>query len=452
MIYEPHDYQKYAHDFIIDKPASALLLDLGLGKTVITLTAINELLYDSFEVKRVLVIAPLRVAQDTWGRECQKWDHLKQLRISKILGNEEKRIKAVNTKADIYIINRENVEWLVDLYKGSWPYDMVVVDELSSFKSATAKRFRALRKVRPYIKRIVGLTGTPAPNGLIDLWSQVYLLDRGERLEKTLGGYREKYFLPDKRSQNVIFSYKPKDGAEREIYRKISDICISMKACDHLKMPERIDNFVPVHMSEKEEELYRKLEREALLPFVDGDVDAVNAAVLAGKLLQMSNGAVYDENGGVRSIHRRKLEMLEDLIESANGKPVLVYYAYKHDRERILKAFKARDIDTPKDISDWNDGRIGIAIAHPASAGHGLNLQAGGSTIIWFGLTWSLELYQQANGRIHRQGQTETVIVNHIITAGTMDEQVMAALNRKETGQTALINAVRARMKGGVAV
>lgn len=450
MKYVPHDYQAYAVKLILDKPACALFLDLGMGKTVITLTAIDELIYTRFEVSRVLVIAPLRVAEDTWSKEADKWDHLKHLRIAKVLGPEKRRIEALKSEADIYVINRENVEWLIKLYGKDWPFDIVVIDELSSFKSAKANRFKYLRKVRPLIKRIVGLTGTPAPNGLIDLWPQIYLLDRGERLGKTLGGYRERYFIPDKRNHDVIFSYKPKPEAEEAIYSKISDICVSMRAQDYLKMPERMDNFVQVEMSDKEMALYKQLERDALLPFADGDIDAVNAAALANKLLQMAGGAVYDENGQVREIHRRKLEALADLWESANGKPILVFYSYKHDRDRLYKFFKQarpRELNTSQDISDWNNGKIPVAIAHPASAGHGLNLQAGGNIIIWFGLTWSLELYQQANGRLYRQGQNETVIIHHIVTAGTIDEQVIAALSRKESGQASLINAVKATIK-----
>jgi SNF2 family DNA or RNA helicase len=432
-----------------NRSACALFLDLGMGKTVISLTAINELLH---EVRRVLVIAPLRVAEDTWSKECEKWNHLKQLRIAKVLGPEKRRLAALNSQADIYVINRENVEWVVKHFGTRWPFDMVVIDELSSFKSAKANRFKALRKVRPLINRIVGLTGTPAPNGLIDLWTQIYLLDRGERLGKTLGGYRERYFVPDTMDPKtgMIYKYKPKPEAEKAIYKKIADICVSMKAQDYLRMPERIDNFVQVEMSAKEKALYEQLERDMLLPFADGDIDAVNAAALSNKLLQMANGAVYDENGAVRQIHRRKLDALEDLWEGANGKPILVFYAYKHDKDRLYDFFKkARELNTSQDITDWNAGRIPVAIAHPASAGHGLNLQAGGNIIIWFGLTWSLELYQQANGRLYRQGQNEAVIVHHIVTAGTIDEQVLAALGRKETGQTALLEAVKARIGTG---
>jgi len=445
MKYVPHDYQDYAAKQILDKPACALFLDMGMGKTVVTLTAINDLLH---EVIKVLVIAPLRVAEDTWSKECEKWDHLNHLRISKVLGPEKNRISALILKEDIYIINRENVGWLVEHYGMNWPFEMVVIDELSSFKSASAKRFKALRKVRPLIKRIVGLTGTPAPNGLLDLWSQIYLLDRGERLGKTLGGYRDRYFEPDRRNREVIFSYKLKPEAEKAIYEKILDICVSMKAQDYLRMPQRIDNFVRVEMSPKEKGLYKQLERDMLLPFAEGDIDAVNAAVLSNKLLQMANGAVYDEFGLVRQIHRRKLEALEDLWEGANGKPILVFYAYKHDKDKLYEFFKIkpRELNTSQDITDWNAGRIPVALAHPASTGHGLNLQAGGNIIIWFGLIWSLELYLQANGRLYRQGQNEAVIVHHIITTGTIDEQVIQALSRKEVGQMALIDAVKARM------
>ncbi len=450
MKYIPHHYQAYAAEKIIEHPAFGLFLDCGMGKTVVTLTAVLDLLQDYFEVVRVLVIAPLRVAEDTWSKECEKWQHLQHLRISKILGIEQQRLKAVNTPADIYIINRENVEWLVTLHGKNWPYDMIVLDELSSFKSVSAKRFKALRKVRPLINRMVGLTGTPAPNGLLDLWPQVYLLDRGERLGKTITGYREQYFTPDKRNQHIVFSYKLKPGAEEAIYQKISDICISMKARDYLYMPERMDNIVEVELSEKEMALYKRMEKDMMLPFEGGDIDAVNAAALSNKLLQMANGAVYDENSAVKAIHNKKLEALEDLVEAANGKPVLIFYSFLHDKERISKRLSVTELKTSEDISKWNEGRIAIAIAHPASAGHGLNLQAGGSTLIWYGLTWSLELYQQANARLWRQGQKETVIIHHIVAKETIDEQVMAALSRKEIGQTALMNAVKARI-GAVA-
>lgn len=448
MKYVPHEYQNFASEFIIKNPACALLLDMGLGKTVITLTSIWLLLFEYFEVSKVLIIAPLRVAQDTWTRECEKWDHLKGVKISKILGSEAERKKALKVKADIYVINRENIEWLCNNYY--FDFDMVVLDELSSFKSPASKRFKALRKVRPKIKRIVGLTGTPAPNSLMDLWSEINLLDMGQRLGRFIGGYRNEYFLPDKRNQQVIFSYKLKEGAEERIYNKISDICVSMKACDYLNMPDKIQNVIEVGMSDKEKNLYSKLEKEMLIPFEDGDIDAINAAALSNKLLQMANGAVYDEKKAVKEIHNRKLEALEDLIEGANGKPVLIFYSYKHDKERIAKRFKVQEILTSDDIEKWNEGDIPIAIAHPASAGHGLNLQSGGSTIIWFGLTWSLELYQQANGRLWRQGQKDTVVIHHIVTKETIDEQVMKSLKEKRAGQDSLINAVKAKISRGI--
>lgn len=439
-----HKYQNYCVQKIIENNIFALLLDMGLGKSIITLTAIVELMHNYFEVSKVLIIAPLRVARDTWSNECEKWEHLKDLKISKILGSEIERKLALNKKADIYIINRENLDWLCENYK--FDFDMVVIDELSSFKCHKSKRFKALRKVRPKIKRIVGLTGTPAPNSLMDLWSQINLLDMGERLGRFIGGYRDRYFMPDKRNAQIVYSYKLRDKAEDAIYNKISDICISMKACDYLNMPKRIFNKVEVQMDEKEEKLYKKLETEMLLSFDEGDIDAVNAAALSNKLLQMANGAVYDENGKVKVIHDKKLDVLEDLIEGANEKPILVFYGYKHDKERIIKRFKAGEINTSEDINLWNSGKMKIAIAHPASAGHGLNLQLGGSIVIWFGLTWSLELYEQANARLYRQGQKETVVIHHIICSGTIDEQVIKVIEKKQIGQNELINAVKVRI------
>ena len=444
MKYVPHDYQSYATSRIIKDKICGMFLDCGLGKSVITLTALDELMYNYFKVYKVLVIAPLRVAQDTWSKECEKWEHLKFLTISKVLGSEKERLRALGEKTALYVINRENVEWLVKNHK--WDFDMVVIDELSSFKSYSSRRFKALRKIRPLIKRIVGLTGTPTPNGLMDLWAQIYLLDMGERLGKFIGQYRNTYFEPDKRSREVIFSYKSRLGAEEQIYEKLSDICISMKACDYLKMPDRIDNRIEVSLSEAEMKLYQILEKDMLLPFTDGDIDAVNAAALSNKLLQMSNGAVYDENHQVKFIHNRKLDALEDLIEAVNGKPVLIFYGYQHDKERITKQFKVQEINTSEDISRWNEGNIPIAIAHPAATGHGLNLQSGGSTIIWFSLPWSLELYQQANARLWRQGQKETVVIHHIITKGTIDEDVIKTLGVKDKSQNALLEAVKARI------
>ena len=450
MKYKPYDYQEYATQWILDKEKAGLLLDMGMGKSVITLTAIDELMFNYFEVSKVLVIAPLRVAESTWDEEAAKWDHLEHLKISKVLGTEKERINALYTKADIYIINRENVKWLVDKCGKDWPFDMVVIDELSSFKSHRAQRFKALKKVRPFMKRVVGLTGTPAPNGLIDLWSQIYLLDGGERLGKTITGYRERYFLPDKRNQHIVFTYKLKEGAEEAIYEKLSDICVSMKAEDYLKLPERINNIIPIHLPKKAKEKYDQLERDLLLPLKDSDIVANTAGVLANKLLQMSNGAVYDENGDVKEIHNAKLKALEDTIEAANGKPVLIFYSYKHDLDRIKKHLKRDDLtvlDTSEDVKNWNEGKIPIMLAHPASAGHGLNLQAGGNIIIWFGLTWSLELYSQANARLYRQGQKQNVIIHHLVAKDTMDEDVIKALEGKEVGQEALLNAVKARVR-----
>lgn len=448
MKYIPYSYQEYALKFILNSKAAGIFLDCGLGKTVITLTAIAELMHNRFEISKALVIAPLRVAENVWDVEAKKWGHLKHLRVAKVLGSEKKRIQALNTNADIYVINRENTKWLVDYYKKDWPFDMLVLDELSSFKSHRAKRFKALRKVRPLCKRVVGLTGTPAPNGLIDLWAQVYLLDSGQRLGKTISGYRDRYFLPDKRNQHVIFSYKPREGAEEAIYKKLSDICISMKNRDYLTLPERMDNILGINLPPKVLEQYRQLERDLLLPLLEGDIVAGSAAVLTNKLLQITGGAVYDEGKKVQILHDEKLKALEDLVEAANGKPVLVYYNYRHELERIQKQFLCRVLDTAKDMEDWNKGEIPVMLAHPASAGHGLNLQNGGSTIIWFGLPWSLELYQQANARIHRQGQKNTVVVHHLVAKETIDEDVMQVLAKKQAGQEALLQAVKARVRG----
>lgn len=448
MIYNPHQYQGYATNKILEQDAVGLFLDMGLGKTVSTLTAVDQLLYDYFEVQKVLVIAPLRVAQKTWPDEIRKWDHLKHLKISRVLGSEKQRLAALQVKADIWVINRENVEWLVDLYGKEWPFDMVVIDELSSFKSSKAKRFRALRKVRPCIKRIVGLTGTPAPNGLIDLWPQVYLLDQGERLGKTVTGYRSRYFEPGKRNRTVIFSWDPKPGAEEAIYSKLEDLCVSMSAEDWLQMPEKIDREVMVQIPEAARVQYDRLERDLLLPFAGGDITADTMAILSNKLLQMANGAVYDENGATREIHRAKLEALDDILEAANGQPVLVFYNYQHDRDRVLKHIPtARVLDTEDDIEKWNERKIPVMLAHPASAGHGLNLQAGGNIIVWFGLTWSLELYQQANARLYRQGQDKSVIIHHLVAEETIDRDVMQALAGKDVSQKALLEAVKARIE-----
>lgn len=448
MKFIPHDYQRYAINLIINKPSSGLLLDMGMGKTVSTLSAILELMFDYFDVARVLVIAPKRVAEDTWSREMEKWDHTKGLKIAKVLGDQRQRIRALNEDADIYVINRENVEWLVNYYKKDWIFDMVVVDELSSFKSSKSKRFRALKKVRPFIKRFVGLTGTPAPNSLLDLWSQLYLMDGGERLGKTVGAYRHKYFTAGARNGHIVYEWRLQDGAEEAIHEKISDICVSMLAKDHLKMPDRVNNIVKLSMPAPIQKKYKKLEKELLLPFSDSDVVADTAAVLSNKLLQLANGAIYDENNDVQPLHDIKLDALEDIHEQAAGNPVLVFYKYKHDISRIKERFKkAKVLETAKDIERWNNGKIDMLLCHPASAGHGLNLQDGGHIIVWYGLTWSLEEYQQANARLHRQGQKKVVSVNHLVMSGTVDENVMKAIEGKAVGQNALLDAVKARLE-----
>ena len=447
MKYFPHDYQRYSTAFIIYHPVSAVLLEMRLGKSVISLSAINELMLDYFDVSRTLVIAPLRVANSTWPDEIKKWDHLKHLSYSVVIGSEKERLDALKKPAHIYLINRENVDWLITKSGIPWKFDMVVIDELSSFKSYQAKRFRSLLKVRPKLKRIVGLTGTPSSNGLMDLWAEFRLLDMGERLGRYITYYRQNFFIPDKRNQQMIFSYKPKDGAEKKIYSLISDITISMKSKDFLKMPECVMNEVIVSLSDKEQKLYDSLKQDMVLSLEENEIDAINAAALSNKLLQMSNGAVYNDDKESLHIHDRKLDALEDLIEGANGKPVLVAYWFKHDLEKIKDRFDVREIKSAKDISDWNKGKIPVALIHPASAGHGLNLQAGGSTLIWFGLTWSLELYQQTNARLYRQGQDSTVVIHHILTKGTIDEDVMKALKAKEKIQDALIDSVKARLK-----
>lgn len=447
MKYKPHEYQVYATEYILTHPIAAVLLDMGLGKSVITLSAIFDLTLDSFLVRKVLVIAPFRVARDTWPAEIEKWDHLKGLNYTVAVGTVAQRKRALMKRAQVYIINRENIEWLISRSGISFDFDMVVIDELSSFKSHQAKRFKSLLKVRPKVKRIVGLTGTPSSNGLMDLWAEYRLLDMGQRLGRFIGRYREDYFVPDKRNQQVIFSYKPKPGAEEAIYRLISDITISMKGSDYLKLPELVINEVPVKLSEKEMKTLDTMKRDFITTVKGEEITAANAAALSGKLLQMANGAVYDDQGVVIHIHDRKLDALEDLIEAANGKPVLIAYWFKHDLSRIQQRFEVEVLSTRDSIKRWNDGKIPIAVIHPASAGHGLNLQAGGSTLVWFGLTWSLELYQQTNARLWRQGQNETVVIHHLIAKGTIDERVMKALNDKNNTQAALIDAVKATLK-----
>jgi predicted phage related DNA helicase len=449
MQYKAHEYQKFATQFILANPIAAVFLEMGLGKSVITLTALFDLCLDQFLIRKVLVIAPLRVARDTWPLEIEKWNHLDGLTYSVAVGSEAERKSALTKSADVYLINRENVDWLISKSGHSFDFDMVVIDELSSFKSYQAKRFRSLLKVRPKVKRIVGLTGTPSSNGLMDLWAEFRLLDFGERLGRYITNYRMNFFVPDKRNQQIVFSYKPKPGAEDAIYQQISDITISMKSADFLQMPKCVINEVEVKLSEKERTIYDELKREMVVSLGEEEIDASNAATLSGKLLQMANGAIYNEEKSVLHIHDRKLDALEDLIEGANGKPVLIAYWYKHDLNRIKQRFPVREIQTSKDILDWNNGNISLAAIHPASAGHGLNLQSGGSTLIWFGLTWSLELYQQTNARLWRQGQTSTVIIHHIISKDTIDEDVMKALKKKEKVQGNLIDAVKARIGGG---
>lgn len=444
-----HPYQEYSKNFILDHPYCALLLDMGLGKTLSSLTAIDELLHTFEIIENVLVIAPLSVAEKTWTDEIEKWDHLQHLTFSKVLGNPKQREEALFKKADVYLINRENVEWLVNYYQRNWPFKTVIIDELSSFKSSSAKRFKALRKVRPKMDRVIGLTGTPSPNSLMDLWAQMYLLDQGERLGKTITQYRNKYFVPAQKNGNIVYSWQLIPGAEEAIYNKISDICVSMKAKDYLRLPPRTENIIELDLNPTSWKQYKELEREYVLELEETDVVASNAATLSNKLLQLSNGAVYDENGDGREIHQEKLNALERVIEDAQGQSVLVFYQYQHDLERIQARFKqAKALNVSDgDIEKWNEGKIPLLLAHPQSAGHGLNLQKGGHIIVWFGLTWSLEFYQQANARLDRQGQTQPVIIHHLVTKGTIDEQVIKALQAKEQGQSALMAAVKAKIE-----
>ncbi len=447
-----HEYQKHAVQHIIEHPYCGLLMEMGLGKSVSTLTAIRQLMDDYLEVRKVLVIAPKRVAETTWSDEIDKWEHLGGLRVSKILGTEKQRASALKMDADIYLINRENVVWLVAKLQGYWPFDMLVIDEMSSFKSAKSARFKALRLVRPKISRVVGLTGTPAPNGLIDLWSQIYLLDLGERLGKTITGYRTKYFHPGRSNGQVVFDYKLNNGSEEAIYKQIGDICISMKAEDYLQLPDRIDRTVEIHFTEKVMEKYLEFEKQQVLAMedIEGDISAVNAAALSNKLLQYANGAIYDSERNVHEIHSEKLEALEEIVEAANGQPVLVFFSFRHDVSRImvvLRKYHPKEIGGPEDIAAWNAGKISVLLAHPAGAGHGLNLQVGGHIIVWFGLPWSSELYLQANARLYRQGQGKPVIIHQLIAKGTMDEDVVQSLTDKVDKQDALMRAVKARIE-----
>ena len=448
MRYVAHNYQNYAKNFILAHKVSALFLDCGLGKTITTLTAINELMYDSFEISKVLIIAPLRVAQSTWKEEIEKWDHLNLLRYSIAVGDEKERLKALKQNSDIYIINRENVDWLVTKSGIDINFNMLIIDELSSFKSHTSKRFKSLLKIRPYFERVVGLAGTPSSNGLMDLWAEFRVLDLGERLGRYITHYRNEYFLPDKRNGAVIFSYKPQPNAEERIYRRLADITISMKSTEYLKMPELILNELEINLGEEDQIKYKKFKKEMVMTIQEKEIDAINAASLSNKLIQLANGSIYDEDKKFYEVHNKKLDKLEEIIESANGKPVLVAYWFKADKERIEKRFKVREIKTADDIKQWNKGMIDLALIHPASVGHGLNLQSGGSTLVWFSLTWSLELYQQTNARLYRQGQKDTVVIHHLITKNTIDQDIMKSLKRKDKTQEALMRAVKARIGG----
>lgn len=455
--FKPYPYQKYAIQFIKDHPEALLFLDLGLGKTIISLMAIKDLMYDEFTVQKVLVIAPLRVAKVTWPNEVKKWNEVSDLRMSVMVGSKQERTQAFWKDADIYVINRENLKGLVDWLeerKMDWPFDMVVIDELSSFKNYKSQRFKALRKIRPFVKRIVGLTGTPASNGLMDLWAEVNAIDRGERLGRFIGRYREAYFKPARFNPytGVVYNYEIRPGAEEKIYEKISDITVSMRAKDYLKMPDAVTVNHEVEMSTAERKVYDKMKHD-LVTDIDGEeVTAANAAVLSNKLLQMADGALYSDDGAVKEIHSRKLDMLVDLMEQANGQPVLISYWFKHDHERIKKRLKEegyepRDLKTAEDFADWNAGRIQAGLISPASAGHGLNLQDGGHILVWYSMIWSLELYLQTNGRLHRQGQKNVVTIHHIVCKDTVDEDVLSALEEKDTTQNRLIDAVKANLK-----
>ena len=454
MEYTPHDYQRHCINRIIDTPRLGLFLDMGLGKTSIVLSAVKELKYNRFAVSKVLVIAPKKVAEGTWSKEKDKWDHTRCLRISRVLGSEKKRIKALYEPADVYIINRENVVWLVDFYKNDWPFDMVVIDESSSFKSHKAKRFKALSAMAPRIKRIVELTGTPSPNGLADLWAQLYLLDEGARLGTRYAGFRERYFDAGPRHNGIVYKYSVKQGSEEAILSAISDICVSMKASDYLELPDCIMHEIPVELDPKAAKAYRELEREMVLELPDDEVTVTSAAALSIKLLHLGNGAIYGEDHSVREVHRSKIEAFMELIESlsASGKSALVFYNYQHDRERLQKALAktglvVRELKTTQDEDDWNAGKIDILLTHPATSAYGLNLQQGGNHVVWFGLNWNYELYTQANKRLHRQGQSEKVIIHHLVCEGTRDEDVMAALARKDDVQQFVMESLKARIK-----
>lgn len=451
MIFNPYPYQQYCIDSIIYNRAVGLFLDMGLGKTVITLTAIHDLRYNRWEVAKPLIIAPKKVAEATWTTEAKKWEHLKMMRVIPVLGTAQQRIRALATPADVYVVNRENVQWLVEHFKNAWPFDMVVLDESSSFKNSQSKRFKSLKLVRSRIKRIVELTGTPSSNGLEDLWAQIYLLDGGARLGKTLGAYRDKYFVPGRRNRTTIFNYAPKDGSFEMIKQAISDICISMKAEDYLTLPDMLVNNVPVALDSAAAKAYAQLETDLLLQVDENMITAGSAGVLTGKLLQLCNGAIYDENKNAVKVHDCKIDAFLELIEQLNGQHALVFYNFQHDRDRLVEALakynlRVRVYSQAKDEQDWNNGEIDVLLAHPASCGYGLNLQQGGHHAIWFGLTWSLEQYEQANKRLHRQGQEHSVIIHHLIVQGGMDEQVVEALENKGDMQNALMDALRVRI------
>lgn len=456
MNFRPYEYQDRAIQKILDTPYVGLFLEMGLGKSVISLTAVRSLIFGTFEISRVLVIAPLKVAEDTWSREVDKWDHLRGIKIAKILGDAKTRKAAAESDADVYVINRENLVWLVDHYRDRWKWDMAIIDELSSFKNSRSERFKAFRKIRPMLQRVVGLTGTPNPNGLMDLWAEIFCLDQGERLGKTISRYRQAYFRPGRSNGYLVYEYIPFPGAQDAITRKIGDITISMKAEDYLKLPKRIDNDIRIRLPENAKAEYKKLETQHVLEFFKAEdsaksnaIMAASAAAVMGKLLQLSGGAVYDDVGNYIEFHDEKLKALADIIDTAQ-EPVLVFYGYRHERQRLLEKFKKlkpREITCPEDISDWNAGKIGLLIAHPASVGYGLNLQDGGHIVVWYSLPWSLELYQQANARLYRQGQTKPVIINHLIALGTIDEDVVKSLKEKDASQAALMEALKERRK-----
>ncbi|MCE5626438.1 DEAD/DEAH box helicase [Staphylococcus pseudintermedius] len=444
--FKPHAYQKHAIDKVIENERFGLFLDMGLGKTVSTLTAFKDL--QLLDTDKMLVIAPKRVAKETWADEIKKWVHLNHLKVALVLGTPKQRIAALNKEADVYVTNKENTKWLCDYYAKEWPFDMIVIDELSTFKNPSSQRFKAIRKKLPLVKRFIGLTGTPSPNSLLDLWAQVYLIDSGERLEKSFSKYRERFFRPTHELSPYVFNWELKDGSEGLIYKQIEDICLSMKARDYLKMPERVDTKQVVTLTSKERKLYDGLEKHYILEFEeDGTIVAQSGAALSQKLLQLSNGAVYTDDNNVICIHDQKLDKLEEILEEAQGQPILLFYNFKHDKDRIIERFEdVITLDDPEYKSKWETGKAKLLIAHPASAGHGLNLQDGGHIIVWFGLTWSLELYQQANARLYRQGQQHTTIIHHIMTDNTIDQRVYSALQNKKLTQNELMEAVKARI------